>query len=268
MDANLLRYKLILPDPGDPGAERSFDVSQWAAQNKLPVTSRDDYNAILVAGGDGLLMETARSHIDNNAVIVGLNRGTRGFLANQIRIPEEVPTHLDQLELMTLYLMKAIFTTTSGEIIEHYAFNEVALKVADAGYPSFSVTGEMKWFRERHVSGDGIIVATPQGSTGYALKARDTAAFIEIDSYTWVIVGIATGPYPCDKVKPQKITINVEHTRQPVHGYADGQKQIVRDVQQVIVEPTNSTVTLGFLKDSDFKSRRSDLANSVERGLI
>ncbi len=88
---------------------------------------------------------------------------------------------------------------------------------------------------------------------------------INLDTNSWFIGGISTGPYPCDPVTPQEIIIDVE-SRNSVNGYADGRSQTGLDIKQVIISPTEHIIRLGFLQNLDLHARRRQLAEKIERG--
>lgn len=262
-------YFPVLPDPTLKGSERADDVRQWVEGLLIPsgkaTTDEDKANAYLVVGGDGSFMRTIRKKHDKGKIFIGVNRGTLGFLLNPIDDINDIPTNFDQISRISVTLIQVVFTDTDGKEHEFLAFNDTFCGGDIADYITFNISGSLDHFPTRKVEGNGIIVSTPQGTTGFSLKARGTAAVLPLDTKNWFIAGVATGPYPCDQVTPQKITIEVS-SRQPVHGYADGHDQRVDHVQKLVVTPTDKTVDLGFISRVDFASRRTSLAQLVERG--
>jgi NAD+ kinase len=262
-------YYMIFPEPGTPGSDRSDDVRRWVEKWLFPggnaTLDESEANAYGVATGDGNLMRIARDKSGTGKPIVGINRGRFGFLLNPILDLNDLPTDFSELSIVTVNLMQAEFITQTGESVVHLVFNDAFCKVEGAGYSKFTIAGTLNGFPTRTVMGDGIIVATPQGTSAYVLKVRGTTALIPLDSKAWFIAGLATGPYPSDHVSPQKIQIDIE-SRDPVHGYADGQMQTVKDIKQIIITPTKRKVELGFIKGLDFNSRRMQLAQQLEKG--
>jgi len=112
-------------------------------------------------------------------------------------------------------------------------------------------------------SGTGLVVATPQGTTGYSLK--NGGEVLPLDSSDWYVSGVVTGPFPRGPVPAQLITIEVE-ARRPISGYADGFSQEAEDIEKVVISPTDYRVTLGFLKTTDFSARRRERARQVAMG--
>jgi NAD+ kinase len=231
----------------------------------LATENEDEANAYLVAGGDGSFMRAIREKYEQGKVFLGINRGTLGFLLNPINCINDIPTTLDQITVITVRLMKVIFIDGSGNQHEFLAFNDAFCGGDIADFIKFKITGKLDHFPNREVSGNGIVISTPQGTTGYALKARGTSAVLPLDTNNWFVSGVATGPYPCDQVTPQEICVEVS-SRKPVNGYADGHDQKVEDVAEMRIIPTSQEIAIGFMSNVDFAARRTSLAQLVERG--
>ena len=125
---------------------------------------------IIALGGDGTVLRTARHAINTNVPIIGINMGGKGFLA------EVEQSQLDKLpELLNggFWREKRITLDVElirdGEIVHRdVAINDIVLsgggKVID-----LAVYGD--GLRISRFSGDGVIVATPTGSTAYSMAA-------------------------------------------------------------------------------------------------
>ena len=127
----------------------------------------------IVVGGDGTMLHVARSLARFELPVIGINMGRLGFLTD---IPaERLHDDLDELlggefEIEQRMMLQARLLR-SGEILdERIALNDVVL--------SKGATGKMIEFDTRvngeavgRSRGDGIIIATPTGSTAYALSA-------------------------------------------------------------------------------------------------
>jgi len=263
-------YSVIFPEPGSLGEERSDDVKRWLKESLLPrgiaTLNEDETNAYLVATGDGGLIKAIREKYNKGKVFVGANRGTVGFMLNPIDTIDDLPLDFDELKLISLGLIQVTFVLKDGTQVGPFIVsNDVMCGGKPAAWIKFTIRGSLSYYPKRVSRGTTVFVSTPLGSTGLALNARFTGAVLPLDSNVWYVGGIATGPYPCDVVTPQKITIEVE-SRHPVFGYADGQGIEVENIAKVIIEPTDKFATLGFLKKIDFAARRTQLAQRVERG--
>ncbi len=125
-----------------------------------------DSSVAVALGGDGTVLRALREFAGTAVPVYGVNFGEIGFLAASGR--EEVPESFrDALagSFERLAMPAIAVATSAGEL---FAFNDVALtrragdRVAELGY---SVAGE----EVGRVRSDGIVVATPAGSTGYNL---------------------------------------------------------------------------------------------------
>lgn len=268
MKKNIIFYP-ILPEPGSPGAERSDDVRSWINNFLIPAgrftLDETEANAYFVSSGDGGLMRAVRDKHMQRKIFFGANRGTRGFMLNPVSDINQIPASFAQLDLVSVYLMQAEFQAKSGAVFTHLAFNDIGIGREIADYIKFNIEGELSHFPNRKVEGTGLILSTPQGTTGCIIKNR--GPLLDLDSRRWHISGILTGPYPDDTVTPQKITIKIE-SRTPVNGYVDGHAHKVEDIESVIVTPTSHEVVLGFIKGLEFEDRRRELKQQVERGEV
>jgi NAD+ kinase len=128
---------------------------------------------IIVVGGDGSMLHAAYSIVQHGTPVLGINRGRLGFLTD-IR-PNELSTKLDavlngEYREEKRFLLDAQLIHTDGSIIaQDYALNEVVLA---PGHVSHMVEFEI-YVNQQFVSSqraDGLITATPTGSTAYALS--------------------------------------------------------------------------------------------------
>jgi len=123
-------------------------------------------------GGDGTLLSLVRNSYGFHKPVVGINAGTLGFLAD-VRI-EEVDTFLDNLlignyRIDDRMMIDGYIQTADGRRKFH-AFNDVVITRPSISHMvkiDASVDGE--WFNTYR--GDGLIIATPTGSTAYNLAA-------------------------------------------------------------------------------------------------
>ncbi|QDH14047.1 NAD kinase [Formicincola oecophyllae] len=123
---------------------------------------------LVCLGGDGFMLDTLRFIMGRQLPVYGLNYGTVGFLMNQ---PKE--SDGDALEKRLLGAqptiiaplhMKAI--TTDGNTLEGMGFNDVFLyrQTRQAIHVRIEIDGRV---RMEDLTADGVIVATPAGSTAY-----------------------------------------------------------------------------------------------------
>ena len=127
-------------------------------------------DVIVALGGDGLMLQTLHRHMRSGTPIYGMHRGTVGFLMNeystvdlQMRLAAARDTVIHPL------LMRA--TDVHGEVHLHHAINEVAL------FRQTHQAARLRILIDEHermaeLVADGVLVATPAGSTAYNLSAQ------------------------------------------------------------------------------------------------
>jgi len=133
-------------------------------------TPLEEADIVVALGGDGFLLQILRETMGTGKKVYGMNRGTIGFLMNEYRetdLPERIAAALP--ETIRPLEMEAI--TAEGATVHALAINEVALwrqsyQTAKIG---IAVDGQN---RLDELSCDGVMIATPAGSTAYNLSAH------------------------------------------------------------------------------------------------
>jgi NAD+ kinase len=158
--------KIALLASDAPEAEAAA-VELRARYGDVPVGEAD----ILVAlGGDGLMLEAMHKTMSTGKPIYGMNRGSIGFLANEYR-PDGLMERLAAANTETIHPLIATVTTADGEKRSARAINEVSLlrQSYQAAKLRITVDGQV---RLDELICDGILLATPAGSTAYNLSAH------------------------------------------------------------------------------------------------
>ena len=137
---------------------------------RYSLVSKAEADVVIALGGDGFLLQTLHEHIDSGLPIYGMNRGTVGFLLNEFN-ENGLIQRLNRAVLHTLYPLQMTATTISGQKSTALAFNEVALLRYSKQSANIRVLINGKERLDNLVC-DGIMVATPAGSTAYNLSAR------------------------------------------------------------------------------------------------
>ncbi len=127
-------------------------------------------DVIVALGGDGFMLETLHRYMHREVPIYGMNRGTVGFLMNTYR-EDDLPERLERTEQVSLRPLRMTACTMDGSRITALAINEVSLlrETRQAAKVRVKVDGRI---RLEELICDGILVATPAGSTAYNLSAH------------------------------------------------------------------------------------------------
>ncbi|HPQ51286.1 MAG: NAD kinase [Alphaproteobacteria bacterium] len=130
----------------------------------------DNADIVVALGGDGTLLSALRATSSTDLPVYGMNRGSLGFLMNTFA-PDNLFDSLQSAEKVTIYPLSMNATDINGEIQTAIAFNEVSLlrQVRQAAKLAISIDGIL---RMEELICDGILVATPAGSTAYNLSAH------------------------------------------------------------------------------------------------
>lgn len=125
---------------------------------------------VAALGGDGWMLETLRERFVDKLPVYGMHRGTIGFLMNEY-VEENLPQRIDSAVRVAVYPLEMRAVCNDGEVHTLHAINEVSLlrQTAQTARLRIIVDG-----RERlnELAADGILVATPAGSTAYNLSAH------------------------------------------------------------------------------------------------
>jgi NAD+ kinase len=184
--------------------------------------SPEEADVIVALGGDGMMLATLHRARAIGKPIYGMNRGSIGFLMNEFR-EDGLLERIGAARRSIVHPLRMRVTTMQGTIHEEQAFNEVSLlrQTYQAAKLEISVDGEV---RLPELIADGVLVATPVGSTAYNLSAN--GPILPLDAPLLALTPISPfrprrwrGALLPDTVR---ITIRVlEHEKRPVAAVAD-----------------------------------------------
>ncbi|RIJ26172.1 NAD kinase [Henriciella barbarensis] len=232
----------------------SFTASQRPeAQEALQRLSRqygqyseEEAEVIVALGGDGSMLNAMRRRFDDRKPVYGMNRGTVGFLMNDY-VEDKLVERLNKAEKAMLVPLRMVATDVHGEHFERLAINEVSLfrETAQSAKLRIRVDGNE---RMTELTCDGIMVATPAGSTAYNLSAH--GPILPIGANLLALT-------PVSAFRPRRwrgallrhdarVEFEiVEPNRRPVSAAADNQE--VRDIAKVTVtEDRSKPLTMLF----------------------
>lgn len=148
-----------------PEARAALDRLQSCYGNSAP----GEADAIVALGGDGLMLQTLHRFMNDRIPIYGMNRGSVGFLMNEYR-EDDLKERLAAAEISRIYPLSMIAYDRAGKAHKALAINEVSLfrETYQAAKLQISVDGKV---RLEELVCDGVLIATPAGSTAYNLSA-------------------------------------------------------------------------------------------------
>ena len=130
----------------------------------------EEADAIVALGGDGLMLQTMHSHLHSRIPIYGMNRGSVGFLLNDYK-ENRLTERLEAAEINVIHPLRMTVRDMDGATHESLAINEVSLfrQIYQAAKLKIAVDGTT---RMDELICDGVLIATPAGSTAYNLSAH------------------------------------------------------------------------------------------------
>ena len=151
------------------------DVAQAAEalmRRRYSFADIDEAETLVALGGDGFMLQTLHKMLEGECArpVFGINRGTVGFLMNDWLI-DHLPERISGAKAIRVAPLQMKATTVSGETFTFAAINEVSLlrETRQTAKIEISVNGRVAL---PELACDGVLVATPAGSTAYNLSAR------------------------------------------------------------------------------------------------
>ena len=146
-------------------------INETSSYEKREISQQADL--LIVLGGDGTLLSVARAAHPHNIPILAVNLGSLGFLA-EISIDELYPTLENILagkfEIENRMLLNACIWRNGEKVEDHNVLNDVVInKGAVARVINLQVLVNGQYMTSYRA--DGLIIATPTGSTAYSLSA-------------------------------------------------------------------------------------------------
>jgi NAD+ kinase len=194
-------------------------------------------DVLVVLGGDGYMLHVLHRMLDVGRVVpaYGLNHGTVGFLMNKPKSSKTIAERVAKARHVAVRPLEMTAVTNSGTQHSYFAINEVSLlrETRQTAKLEVKVNGKI---RIAELACDGVIVATPAGSTAYNLSAN--GPILPLGSAMLALTPIS--PFRPRRwrgaILPDKAQVSfrvLEPDKRPVAAVAD-QKE-VRDIKEVHV---------------------------------
>ncbi|PHP68056.1 NAD kinase [Zhengella mangrovi] len=223
--------------------------AQEAAQRLAALYGQEDperADVIVALGGDGFMLQTLHATMDSGRRIYGMNRGTIGFLMNDYRetgLRERIAAAIGE----TIRPLRMVAEDSDGEVHNANALNEVSLLRQSYQAAKIRITVDDKVRLEELIC-DGVMVATPAGSTAYNLSAH--GPIIPLDAPLLALTPVS--PFRPRRWRgallPNHVTVVfdiLEPKKRPVNAVADHSE--VKSVVKVTIRESRSvSATLLF----------------------
>ncbi|WP_206207977.1 NAD kinase [Ahniella affigens] len=214
-----------------------------------------DADLIVPLGGDGFMLQSLHRYRELNKAFYGMKLGSLGFLMNQHR-SEGLLDRIERAKPTLFRPLEMTAVSESGATVHALAYNEVSLlrQTKQAAHIRVFLNGTEKL---AELVCDGVLVATPAGSTAYNLSAN--GPILPLDSRVLAMTPIS--PFRPRRwrgaILPSDIEVKLEvldHYKRPVSATADANE--VRDVVEVTIqESTRHTANLLFDPEHKLEDR-------------
>jgi NAD+ kinase len=201
---------------------------------------------VVALGGDGMMLQTLHERRDSGVPIYGMNRGSVGFLMNEYGV-DRLKERLAGAEHVVIHPLVMEATGIDGKTQSARAFNEVSLlrQSYQAAKLQISVDGKMRLLE---LISDGVLVATPVGSTAYNLSAH--GPILPLNAPLLALTPLS--PFRPRRWRgallPEQAVIQIdilEADKRPVSAVADHSE--VRSVSRVVIRmDTTSSIVMLF----------------------
>lgn len=239
------RIRLVFDERNEKAVRLAQRYARWEAPNA---------ELILVLGGDGTMLHAIRRYWRLRLPFVGINTGHLGFLLNQDPFDS-----LDDLDVTT-YRMPMLQVTVENpahELRHDLAFSDawIERKSGQAAWLRLDVNGET---RVPKLVGDGLLVATPSGSSSYARAMGGSPVPLDSQSLTIAGSNVFRPRFWNTLIMPADASIRIatlDHTgKRPVQAFIDGVPMGLA-TSMSICRSNTAAVELGFARDSDLSSK-------------
>ena len=229
-------------------------------QKQLLVSKYGDFainesDVLIVLGGDGFMLQAIKDYMDKKIPFFGINYGSIGFLMNSVADGDLI-NRLDQAQ--SVQLSPLVMTAYDKDDSFHTAkaINEVALlrQTHQAAKIQVSIDNQV---RLEELICDGILLATPSGSTAYNLSAHGPILSIESNDLALTPISAFRPRRWKGAILNNKSEVKLdilESEKRPVSATADSLE--VRDVKSITIrQDTSSKILLLYDSNHSFEER-------------
>jgi NAD+ kinase len=206
-----------------------------ALERLYPVKSPEDADVLVALGGDGFMLETIHRFLELGIPIYGMNRGSVGFLMNPYS-GDDLIRQIREAESAKLHPLHMVAHLDSGARVELQAMNEVSMlrETRQAAKLRIHVDGVV---RLEEMICDGVLVATPAGSTAYNLSAHGPILPLDAGVLALTPISVFRPRRWRGALLPRTSRVRIEvleADKRPVSAVADSTE--VREVVEVEIE--------------------------------
>lgn len=236
------------------GTEESL-AAQKELVKRYGHVAAEDADVVVSLGGDGTMLQALRDFMNSGVPVYGMNRGSVGFLMNEFNL-DYLPARIRAAQKEVIRPLEMIAETEHMAPFKALAINEVSLFRQSYQAAKVRITIDGKVRLEELVC-DGLMVATPAGSTAYNLSAQGPILPLEAPLLALTPVSPFRPRRWGGALLPKHVTVRMdllEIEKRPVNAVADNNE--VKSVRAVTVrEAVDSQVAILFDQNHSWDER-------------
>lgn len=212
-------------------------------------------DSIVALGGDGFMLQTLHNYMDTGKAIYGMNKGTVGFLMNEYK-SDNLKQRIAKAKSSKIHPLTMTTVDMSGESKTYLAINEVSLIRQSYQAASLRIETDGKARLEKLVC-DGVLIATPAGSTAYNLSAHGPILPLAAPLLAMTPVSPFRPRRWRGALLPNTVEVTItvlEPEKRPVNAVADHQE--VKSIRKVKIKlETSHSATILFDPEHSWDDR-------------
>jgi NAD+ kinase len=243
---------LLVTDEKNP---KAVEVAEILKEYSCP----DNPNMIVDIGGDGNKLRAIRKYWHMRLPFFGINTGHRGYLQNDVDPAQLFPIEED-LVVHHLPLLQVDIKRVDGQHLRLFGFNEVWVERSTGQSAWLEVT----WNKENRIPkivGDGLIVSTAAGSTGYAQNICGFSLPTYVRELLVVGMAIAEPRGWRDAIFPNSSSFDIrslDNNKRVIRAFVDGIPQ--GEISSLSIRFSKiASVELAFLRDFDIAAKHTKI---------
>jgi NAD+ kinase len=217
-----------------------------------------DADVVVALGGDGFMLRTLHAQLGRGVPVYGMKLGRVGFLMNRY-LPDDLPERISAAHPAVLHPLEMRVVQKNGDVVSALAFNEISLlrQTNQAAHIEVALNGQVKL---DNLVCDGVLVATPAGSTAYNLSAH--GPILPLDANVLALTPIS--PFRPRRWRGALLPVDTRvglRTREPDHRPVSATADFheVRDAVEISVRETRErSITLLFDPEHNLAQRILD----------
>ena len=215
-----------------------------------------DADIVITFGGDGTILRAARTAADYETQILGINMGGKGFMAeletDELEIVRKLKTQKPEIEKRMM--LDASVIRAGQTVYREYALNDIVIR-------GYNKVIDLTLYGDGQIisgfTGDGVIIATPTGSTAYSMSAG--GPIVEPTTENIIVTPICAHVMhakPFVLESDRNVTVKIGREKHnPAYISADGCEMVdIRSHDEIVVKKSSKYTRLVRLSGKSFYS--------------